>query len=46
MAADTGTQSEVVRRLNELKRAFLSGGPASIADARANLAAALAAYDA
>jgi hypothetical protein len=46
MAANTGTQAEVVRLLNELKRAFLSGGPASIAAARAALTAALAAYDA
>jgi hypothetical protein len=46
MAATSGTQNEVVRLLQELERAFLTGGPASIAAARAKLTAALAAYDA
>jgi hypothetical protein len=46
MAATTGTQGDVVLALNELKRAFLTGGAASIAAARAKLTAALAAYDA
>lgn len=46
MAANTGTQSEVVRLAHELIRAFATGGPASIAAARAALTAALAAYDA
>jgi hypothetical protein len=46
MAANTGTQAEVVRALHLLIMAFNSGGPASIAAARANLTAALAAYDA
>jgi hypothetical protein len=46
MAATSGNQAEVVRLLHVLIRAFLTGGPASIAAARADLTAALAAYDA
>jgi hypothetical protein len=46
MPASFATQSAVIEAMNYLKRALLSGGAASIADARVKLSAALAAYDA
>jgi hypothetical protein len=46
MPANTGTQAQVVFALHELIRAFLTGGPVSIAAARTKLTTALTAYDA
>jgi hypothetical protein len=46
MPATTANQRAVVDALHYLIRAFLSGGAATVADARAKLSAALATYDA